>query len=35
MSKGVGDEDLEGSAHFKTEGKVIVKRAGEWQREEK
>lgn len=35
MSSGVEDEDPEGSAHFKTKGKVIVTRAGKWQRGEK
>jgi hypothetical protein len=35
MSSGVEDEDPEGSAHFKKKWKVIVKRAGKWQRGEK
>lgn len=35
MSSGVEDEDPEGSAHFKTKGKVTVTRAGKWQRGEK
>lgn len=35
MSNKIGEEGQEGSAHFKREGKVLVKGAGEWPTGEK